>query len=155
MPTQTAICSIIGIKSPKTYRTHLNYLLEAGYLEEREGEKDRYYLPRLEEAYFQFPLPTIQFLLDTATDNVIKVYIYLGQRYKYGQSKGIDFEFSLEDIATHIGLKLNNNQREYTMLNNVLDCLQNNGLITYVSYYDGKIPKKKLTGFSYTHKAVG
>ena len=78
MPTQAAICSIIGIKSPKTYRTHLSYLLEAGYLEEREGEKDRYYLPRLEEAYFQFPLPTIQFLLDTATDNVIKVYIYLG-----------------------------------------------------------------------------
>ena len=100
-------------------------------------------------------MPTIQFLLDTATENVIKVYIYLGQRYKYGQSKGVDFVFSLEDIAAHIGIKLNNNQREYVMLNNVLDCLQNNGLINYVSYYDGKTPKKKLVNFCYTHKTNG
>ena len=52
LPTQATICSILGLKSPKTYRSHLNYLIEAGYLEERDGEEDRYYLPRLEDQYF-------------------------------------------------------------------------------------------------------
>ena len=154
LPNQSVICSTLGFKSPKTYRAHLAYLLETGYVEEREGEEDRYYLPRKEESFFQFPLATVQFLLDTATENVIKVYIYLGQRYSWKTSQNDQFVFTAEDIAEHIGLKLNNHSREYIMINNILDCLENNGLIRYVSYYEGKVPKKKLIGFSTIHKGA-
>lgn len=92
--------------------------------------------------------------MDTATENVIKVYIYLGQRFSWKNSSNEYFIFTAEDIAEHIGLKLNNHSREYIMINNILDCLENNGLIRYVSYYESKIPKKKLIGFSTIHKGT-
>ena len=154
LPNQSTICSTLGFKSPKTYRAHLAYLLESGYVEERPGLEDRYYLPRKEDCFFQFPLSTVQFLLDTATENVIKVYIYLGQRFSWKKTKNDYIVFTLEDIAEHIGLKLNNHTREYVMINNILNCLENNGLIQYTSYYEGKVPKKKLINFSTAHKGA-
>ena len=80
MPTQAIICNILGIKSPKTYRAHLNYLIEAGYVVDNKTE---YYLPNQEEIFFLIPLETLKFLNDCLKEQVIKIYIYLGQRWKY------------------------------------------------------------------------
>jgi hypothetical protein len=64
----------LGIGSPKTLRTHVNYLINAGYvLEEKEG----YFLPNKEDIYLNIPLKTLQFLNDTLKSQVIKIYIYL------------------------------------------------------------------------------
>jgi predicted transcriptional regulator len=46
----------LGIKSPKTLRNHLNYLIEKGYVIE---EKDKYILPEMENIYFLIPLKTL------------------------------------------------------------------------------------------------
>jgi len=35
LPTQTEICEKLGIKSTKTYRAHLKYLVSVGLVEER------------------------------------------------------------------------------------------------------------------------
>jgi len=35
-------------------------------------------LPNMEDIYMLLPLDTLQFILDTITEPVIKVYIYLG-----------------------------------------------------------------------------
>lgn len=152
LPSQAAMCKTLGYKSPKTFRAHLAYLIQQGYIEEHEDEPEYYYVPRKEDSFFQFPLTTVQFLLDTATENVIKVYIYLGQRFNWKAKTNETFIFTLEDIAEHIGLPLNNHQRNYIMLTNILDCLDNNGLIRYVSFYEGKVPKKRLVGFSMEHR---
>ena len=145
LPTQTKLCEMLGIKSPKTYRAHLLYLIEQGYVEEREG---LYYLPNVEEIYFMIPLDTLKFLNDTLKEQVIKVYIYLGQRYKYKT----DYVFTIEEIATHIGIALGNHKRNYDIINNCLLCLKNNGLINYVEFYEEDKPRKRLIGFSFTHK---
>lgn len=147
LPTQAIICSAIGIKSPKTYRTHLQQLIVAGYVEERDKE---YYLPNQEEIFFMIPLDTLKFLNDCLKEQVVKIYVYLGQRWKY---KGKEYVFTVEEIAQHIGIKLGNNQRNYDIINNALVCLSNNGLIEYVEYFEGQNkPRKRLTNFSLEYK---
>lgn len=145
LPSQAEICKILGIKSTTTLRTHINYLIEKNYLIK---EKDKYILPNQEEIFFMIPLGTIRFLTDTMTEQVIKTYVYLGQRWKYKQN----YVFTIEEISEHIGIKLNNNSRNYEIINNALDCLCNNGLLDYVNFYENNKPKKRLTKFSLTPK---
>ena len=145
LPTQAEMCSKLGIKSPKTYRAHLQYLITLGYVVEKDG---CYYLPNVEEIYFMIPLDTIKYLNDTLKEQVVKIYIYLGQRNKYKPG----YEFTIEELAKHIGIKLDNNSRNYELVNNALLALYNSELIDYVEFYEGKYPKKRLTKFSLTHK---
>ena len=150
LPKQMDICEILGIKSPKTYRAHLLYLIEQGYIIE---EEDRYVLPRVEDIYFLIPLKTLQYLNDNCREHIIKIYIYLGQKYKFGLIKGSQYEFTLEEIGEHIGLKIKNNSRAYGVINNALDLLVNSGLIDYISFFDGQAQKKRLTEFSFDFKS--
>lgn len=73
------MCEVLGIKSPKTLRTHFNYLIEQGYIEETV---DKYILPEIENIYFLIPRPTLKYLTDNCKEHVIKIYVYLGQKYK-------------------------------------------------------------------------
>ena len=78
MPSQTKLVGKDGIlpySSPKTYRAHMKYLIDTGYVIE---EKDKYILPNIEDIYLLLPLDTLQFILDVVTESVIKIYIYLG-----------------------------------------------------------------------------
>ena len=102
-----------------------------------------------EEIFFLIPLETLKFLNDCLKEQVIKIYIYLGQRWKYKQN---DYTFTLEEIAEHIGIKLGNNQRNYDIINNALICLVNNGLIDYVEYFENNKPRKRLADFSLVYK---
>ena len=146
MPKQQEICNHLGIKSPKTLRAHLTYLIDQGYVIEKE---DRYLLPQMENIYFLIPLKTLTYLNDNCREHIIKIYVYLGQRYKYSLDKGIPYEFTLEEIGEHIGIKVKNNSRAYEMLNNALNLLVNSGLIDYLTFFDGRMQKKKLVKFSY------
>lgn len=141
LPTQAAICKKIGIKSAKTLRVHLNYLLEIGYLIE---EDNKYIMPNVEEIYLLLPLATVQFLTDTVKEAVIKTYIYLGQRWKYKPG----YVFTQEEIAEHLGVKLGGNPRARQAIHNALDVLQNNGLISFENFFDGKAPRYRLLNWS-------
>lgn len=154
MPNQSLMCKTLGIKSPKTLRSHFNYLIERGFVIE---EGDKYILPKMENFYFLIPLKTLQFLRDNCRDHVIKIYVYLGQRYKQGMERGYPYEFTLDELGENIGLKVKNNSRGYEVVNNALTLLVNNGLINYISFFDGQMQKKKLTNFSfeYTRSANG
>jgi len=56
-PKQSIVCEKLGIKSPKTLRAHLNYLIEKGYvILTEEGD---YILPEMESMFFYIPLDTI------------------------------------------------------------------------------------------------
>lgn len=144
------MCETLGIKSPKTLRNHLNYLIEQGYVQDRQ---DKYILPEMENIYFLIPLKTLKYLNDNCKEHVIKIYVYLGQRYKWALDKGIAYEFTLEELGNHIGIKVKNNSRGYEIINNALELLNNSGLIDYVSFFDGQMQKKKLTKFSYEYIA--
>lgn len=151
IPKQTELCQKLGIKSPKTIRAHLNYLISQHYIEVLENGD--YYLPNKENIYFMIPLPTLQYLNNNCKDHIIKIYIYLGQRYRQALNRNcFTYEFTLEEIGNQIGLKVKNNSRGYGILNNALEALYNAGLINYCGYFDGVMPKKKLTAYSFEYK---
>lgn len=151
LPTQSKICEVLGIKSPKTYRNHLKYLIERGYVVE---QKDGYLLPEMENIFFMIPLKTLKYLNDNCREHVFKIYIYLGQRYKYALESGRQYEFNLEELGAHIGIKVKNNSRGYEIVNNALELLYNSGLINYCSFFDGKAQKKKLLSFSFEYNQI-
>lgn len=146
LPTQAVICSKLGIKSAKTYRSHRDYLVNSGYIIDEPG---RYILPNKESIFLMIPLRTLQFLNDTIKEQVIKVYIYLGQRWKFKK----DYVFTVKEVGQHIGVKVDNDSRAYTLINNALLCLESIGLIKVENISEnigGKpVPKKKLVNFTF------
>lgn len=149
LPTQTKICEIIGIKSPKTLRVHLKYLIEQGYVVE---EKDKYYLPLSEDIYLLIPLDTVNYLNDNCKEHVYKIYIYLGQRWKWAQARKEPYIFTLKEIGEHIGINTKQDIVMYRQINNALALLTNSGLIDYQEQYQGKIPYHILTSYSFNYK---
>ena len=147
MPTQKDMCEILKIKSTTTFRTHLKYLIEQGYIVD---EGDRYVIDTHKESrYIKIPLETIEFLNDTVKEAVWKTYLYLGQRWNW---KGNQYIFTLEELATHIGKKLGNNKDRYEEINHILQCLKNNGLIDWAEYNEGQKKRHRLVNFSLTYK---
>lgn len=128
LPTQKIICERLGIKSPKTYRAHRDYLIEQGYIIE---EDDAYIMTLNDENYFPIPLKTVMFLGDVLKERVIKAYIYLGQRWKW---KGDQYVFTIEELCKHTGLD-STVPRDNTTINNILLCLKKLGLIDYKDEY--------------------
>ena len=59
MPKQNVMCEQLGIKTTKTFRNHLDYLISRGYIIE---EDKRYVLPEMEDIYFYIPLKTLRYL---------------------------------------------------------------------------------------------
>lgn len=147
LPTQTELCKKLKIKSPKTYRTHLSYLIEKGYVQDKG---DYYLLPNKESIYFDIPLETNKFLSDCMTEQLIKIYLYLGQRWKYKPN----YSFTSEEIGEHIGISVVGHERQYDKIRNALLCLKNNGLIDYEEYYENQKPRKRLTSFSLNVKGL-
>ena len=144
LPKQKELCAKIGVSSPKTLRSKLEELKKAGYIIEDDTQ---YILPELENIFMYIPLETIRFLVDTMTENVVKIYIYLGQRYQYKHG----YVFTIAEIADHVGIKLDNNARNYQIINNALTSLYNNGLIDYVEFYENSKPCKRLIKFSFEY----
>lgn len=103
-----------------------------------------------EDIFFKIPLDTLRFIENIIPEDVIKIYIYLGQRYKYALSLGLKYSFSIKEIVEHLGLSVSDKSRNF--VKDGLDALMNNGLIKFVSYRDGKTPKLRLVDFSFEYK---
>lgn len=151
LPTQAKICEAIGIKSPKTLRVHLGYLSEVGLIIE---EKDKYILPDQEDIYFLIPLNTLQYLTDNCKEHVIKIYIYLGQRWKWAQQRGTPYRFTYREIGEHIGINKIREDLMNRQIKNALLLLINSEMIDFEEGYENKVPYKELTKFSFDFKDV-
>lgn len=152
LPIQTKICSAIGIKSPKTLRAHLDYLIEQKFVEE---ETDRYILPLQENIYFLIPQRTLRFLTNNCKEHIMKIYVYLGQRWKWACLRSESYTFSYKELAQHIGIYSKNNEtRVNQQIKDALDLLTMAELIDYDDIYIDKVPYKKLTKFSFDYKDI-
>ena len=147
LPKQKDMCDMLRIKSTTTLRTHLKYLVDQGYINDM-GDKliiDTY----KEDVFLRIPLETIEFLNDTVKESVWKVYLYLGQRWSWKKNQ---YVFTLEELAIHIGRKINNNSDRYKEIKNILQCLKNNGLIDWTEFSDGQRKYHRLVMFNLEHK---
>lgn len=139
LPNQTKIAEILHLKARQTVSAHFKYLIEQKYIIE---EKDKYILLNPEKYYFKIPLETLQYLIDTVKETVIKVYIYLGVCNEYKPS---GYNFTIKEICTHLGLNYQNNS---TRIRNILDILEKLNLITFKILYDEKdMPYFQLCNF--------
>lgn len=118
-------------------------LIDEGFLEDHQ---DYYVIKNPQSMFFPIPLRLLKFFIDTASSGVIKTYIYLGQSYKYANSMSRKYLFTKEQIIGVLGLS-KTNQSSYEQVENILNCLINNGLIEIQSVYKGKTPMKKLVAF--------
>lgn len=138
-PTATKLGEKIH-KCRQTVSKHLKYLIEKGYL---IAQEDQYIILNPEDYYFKIPLDTLQYLLDTVKEEVVKVYIYLGVRY--GTKPG-EYLFTNKELCDHLGLNYQNNSGRIT---NILDALNKFGLINFSIIFDEQNhPYMKLTYFT-------
>ena len=92
----------------------------------------------------------MRFIQNTIKEDVIKIYIYLGQRYQYAATENKKYSFSIKEIIEHLGLSVNDKNRSF--VKDGLDALMNNGLIKFVNYREGKVPRMRLVDFTYEYK---
>lgn len=146
LPTQAEIGDKLGC-SARTYQRHRDYLLQQKYLIESGPV---YILPNKEDVFFMIPLNTLKFLNDTLQEHVIKIYTYLGQRWKY---KGSEWNFTYDELIEHLGLS-KKSERTVEKIKNALLCLKKLGLIDYedvtLRVGSNTIHKKRLTKFVLT-----
>lgn len=130
--------------SKDTYYRRLKDLKSCGYIKEITiNDEDYYWLPRVEDWYFETTLKTISFFARTAQDHVIKSYIYLGRKYELPKQKST---FTLVELGEHTGLskskKTNklNNKEDYATLWYDLYFLQKIGLIDIEQHFKNNMP---------------
>lgn len=152
IPKQGDAIKELGMKSPKTYREHLNYLIEQNYIQKKDNGD--LVFTKKEDMFFMIPLETLRYLKSNCRAHVYKIYVYLGQRYKYALSKGKQYEFSMEELGEHCGIRVKNNSEGYRTVKYALELLANSGLINYVSFFNGSVQKKKLIGFSLEYHKI-
>lgn len=144
-----------------TLTRDFKYLLACGFITEGKvinlynKEVDAYILPYDEKSIFKLiPLETLKFLVDTTNSNVIKIYTYLLNKFGY---KGSEYHFTDKELIINcLGLKSTTNQRDYDLVNNILNCLSNNELIKFTKYSvtinNKPVPKKRLLQANYYYK---
>lgn len=127
-------------KCRQTTAKHFDYLIKKGYLINQE---DKYIIINPEDYFFKIPLDTLQYLIDTVKEEVIKIYIYLGTKYSY---KPKEYIFTNKELCEHLGLQYRNNS---TRITNILDILKKVGLIDFIVVLDeNQRPYMKLTYFT-------
>ena len=52
-----------------------------------EDDEGNYILPEKEDIFLMLPLDTLKYLNNNCRDHVIKIYVYLGQRFKMASSE--------------------------------------------------------------------
>jgi hypothetical protein len=92
-------------------------------------EEDKYYLTVLpKQDATLIPYDLLEFMVDTFSDRAYSVYCYLFNRY-WANSKQ-PFDFTYDQIKTHLGLCTNTRSNDH-VVSNILIMLANNHLITY------------------------
>lgn len=139
MQKQSIIATqILKCSSRNTVGNHLRYLIDHGYLIKKE---DYYVLPMAEQIYFRIPQDTLIFLLHTMKVQVIKVYIYLGQRFKYKPG----YVFTIKEVCEHTGVDYNHSSLQITHCLEALEQLQ---FVKLARFHDGKTAQIRLLDFS-------
>ena len=148
IPNQDQIAKICRV-SKSTYCRKLKVLKDEGYIVDYE---DYYLVKNPQTAFIHIPLETIKFFVDACNSNVIKTYLYLAQGDKLAKKLGQPYyNFTRQEIMKVIKLSPTNKESRITMTN-ILDCLQNNGLIKIEDGFRGQKPVKKLIEFNLTYK---
>lgn len=141
MPSFQFLAGYLNVKTRQTAAARFKKLVEGGYVKYNE-ELKIYELPLVEKYHYPVAPATLRFLLDTVQERVIKLYLYLGQRFKY---KGQGYTFTIQEICQHLGI-------DYTHSSAIaahgLELLEKVGLISVQHFYEGYYHRFRLLEFN-------
>ena len=132
----------LGISRP-TLDKRIGKLLEKEYLIDKE---DYYILPNKGEYYFLVPVETLNYLINTANHNVIKIYCNLGLLYKFYGDKAYYTQSKLLEVIGYDKTDKNNHKT----IKHILTSLKLNGLLVSVSENEGIITKERILAVNST-----
>lgn len=124
-------------------------LVKEGKIEDLSGNAVDVYILSQDFSIFQpIPLQTLSFLINVSNSNVIKVYAYLLNKYKWKQKENQWYTFTIKELLSAIGYSYKNDNVK--MMTDILEMLKAIQLIDYqITYYKqvGKppIPTHTLT----------
>lgn len=108
-------------------------------------------------ALFQYiPLETLEYLADTASSTVIKLYALLLNKFLWKTKFNDTYVFTYAELAAEVGLNDNNNGNT-RIIRNCLNSLSNSELIDYCDFYvmtDSGVPspRKRLINVNQHYK---
>lgn len=132
----------LGISRP-TLDKRIGKLLEKEYLIDKE---DYYILPNKGEYYFLVPVETLNYLINTANHNVIKIYCHLGLLYKFYGNKAYYTQSKLLEVIGYDKTDKNNHKT----IKHILTSLKLNGLLVSTSENEGIITKERILAVNST-----
>lgn len=132
----------LGISRP-TLDKRIGKLLEKEYLIDKE---DYYILPNKGEYYFLVPVETLNYLINTANHNVIKIYCHLGLLYKFYGNKAYYTQSKLLEVIGYDKTDKNNHKT----IKHILTSLKLNGLLVTTSENEGIITKERILAVNST-----
>ena len=132
----------LGISRP-TLDKRIGKLLEKEYLIDKE---DYYILPNKGEYYFLVPVETLNYLINTANHNVIKLYCHLGLLYKFYGNKAYYTQSKLLEVIGYDKTDKNNHKT----IKHILTSLKLNGLLVTTSESEGIITKERILAVNST-----
>ena len=116
--------------------------VKEGKIEDLSGNNVDVYILSQDFSIFQpIPLQTLSFLVNVANSNVIKVYAYLLNKYKWKQKENQWYSFTIKELLSAIGYSYKNDNVK--MMTDILEMLKAIKLIDYeITYYKqvGKPP---------------
>lgn len=142
------IPSLSTVKNVWGLYKQLGFITE-GQIEDLSGNNVEVYILSQDFSIFQpIPLQTLSFLVNVANSNVIKVYAYLLNKYKWKQKENKWYSFTIKELLSAIGYSYKNDNVK--MMTDILEMLKAIKLIDYeITYYKqvGKppIPMHTLT----------
>ena len=123
-------------------------MVENGYVIVKD---EIYELPKISEYNFYIPLDTLKYLINTTNEDVIKIYVYLGQLKK---CMGKESYFTKSKLLVLMGykttaldgVKASTNKRDWERINNILDMLEDKLKLieckkVYEPYKNGTVEK--------------
>ena len=132
----------LGISRP-TLDKRIGKLLEKEYLIDKE---DYYILPNKGEYYFLVPVETLNYLINTANHNVIKIYCHLGLLYKFYGDKAYYTQSKQLEVIGYDKTDKNNHKT----IKHILTSLKLNGLLVSTSENEGIITKERILAVNST-----
>lgn len=102
----------------------LHYITKGYIIDKRNILVDVYYLKEDFTPYKLIPIETLQFLMNSNINNIIKVYACLSNWYSFKAG----YRFSLEELSVAIGYT---SKAKNTEIQEILYFLKNNGLIDF------------------------
>lgn len=134
----------LGISRP-TLDTKIKYLKKVKLIVDKGEHLE---LPEFGKRYFLIPDDTLRFLVNTTNGDVIKVYSHLGALWAM---KGYEAGFTQNQLLEMLGYS-KTSAASHKKIRDILDCLENNGLISTIVKEVGVNKVQFLVKFSNTHK---